>query len=223
MNSEQGLEFTPGIDVNSGPLAQKAARWPSVLILLPKHNIPEYQFLETKQSPWHFPGALHVSSRFNSLVSTVTFVLLPYSIKFEFGLDVYASGGFKNLIFNAAIDLTIFGKRLYLAIGFNLNDPVGSIRFGADKSTEWYKDKMNKKGATSTAENYYDNPNPFADFEMSGTLLSSKAMDVIQYYILIPQEVILFSKGLEEKRMEILRRFSNEKKRVWKTTLDFQL
>ena len=97
--------------------------------------------------------------------------MLPYSIKFEFGLDVYASGGFKNLIFNAAIDLTIFGKRLYLAIGFNLNDPVGSVRFGSDKSTEWYKDKMNKKGATSTAENYYDNPNPFADFEMSGTLL----------------------------------------------------
>ena len=91
------------------------------------------------------------------------------SIKFEFGLAVYASGGFSNLVFNAAVDLTIFGKRLYLALGFNLRDPVGSVRFGADKATDWYKDKMNKKGATSTAENYYDNPNPFADFEMSGT------------------------------------------------------
>ena len=90
------------------------------------------------------------------------------SIKFEFGLAAYANGGFGNFIFNAAVDLTIFGKRLYLALGFNLRDPVGSVRFGADTATNWYKDKMNKKGATSTAENYYDNPNPFSDFEMSG-------------------------------------------------------
>ena len=62
----------------------------------------------------------------------------------------------------------IFGKRLYLALGFNLRDPVGSIKFGSDKATNWYKDKMNKKGATSTAENYYDNPNPFSDFQFSG-------------------------------------------------------
>ena len=62
----------------------------------------------------------------------------------------------------------IFGKRLYLALGFNLRDPIGSVKFGSDKATNWYKDKMNKKGATSTAENYYDNPNPFSDFQFSG-------------------------------------------------------
>ncbi|XP_067053119.1 uncharacterized protein [Acropora muricata] len=94
-----------------------------------------------------------------------------YSIKFEFGLAAYASGGFSNLIFNAAVDLMIFGKRLYLALGFNLRDPVGSVKFGSDKATDWYKDKMNKKGATSTAENYYDNPNPFSDFQFSEIFL----------------------------------------------------
>lgn len=70
------------------------------------------------------------------------------------------------------MDLVIFGKRLYLAINFNLNDPVGSLKTGADTATEWYKDKMNNKGATDTEKNYYDNPNPFADFEMSGTRLN---------------------------------------------------
>ncbi len=54
-------------------------------------------------------------------------------------------------------------------MGFNIGDPVGSLRSGADKSTEWYKDKMNPKNPTDTEKNYYDNPNPFADFEMSGT------------------------------------------------------
>lgn len=95
------------------------------------------------------------------------------SIKFEFGLAAYANGGNSNFIFNAAVDLTIFGKRLYLALGFNLKDPVGSLRTGADKSTEWYKDKMNPKNPTDTEKNYYDSPNPFADFEMSGTILNN--------------------------------------------------
>ena len=98
---------------------------------------------------------------------------------------MYASGGFNNLIFNAAVDLTIFGKRLYLALGFNLKDPAGSIKFGADKSTEWYKDKMNKKDATGTAENYYDNPNPFADFEMSGKFCKRKAGSIVPRMYLI--------------------------------------
>ena len=70
------------------------------------------------------------------------------------------------------MDLVIFGKRLYLAVNFNLNDPVGSLKTGADTATEWYKDKMNNEGATDTEKNYYDNPNPFADFEMSGTRLN---------------------------------------------------
>ena len=92
-----------------------------------------------------------------------------HSIKFEFGLAAYANGAHSNFIFNAAVDLVIFGKRLYLAISFNLNDPVGSLKTGADTATEWYKDKINNRAATDTEKNYYDNPNPFADFEMSGT------------------------------------------------------
>ena len=95
---------------------------------------------------------------------------LCYSIKFEFGLAAYANGANSNFILNAAVDLIIFGKRLYLAIAFDLKDPVGSVRSGADTSLEWYKDKMNNKGATDTETNYYDNPNPFADFQNSGKI-----------------------------------------------------
>ena len=73
-----------------------------------------------------------------------------------------------DLIFNAAIDLTIFGKRYYLAASFDLRDPVGSLKLGADKATVWYKDMMNRKNPTDTSENYYDNANPNTDFEMSG-------------------------------------------------------
>ena len=29
---------------------------------------------------------------------------------------------------------------------------------------------MNNQDATDTEKDYYDNPNPFADFEMSGTI-----------------------------------------------------
>lgn len=100
-----------------------------------------------------------------------------HSIKFEFSLAAYALGGNSNLIFNAAFDLMIFGRRLYLATDFNLRDAIGSLKRGADKATEWYKEKMNKKGATDTEENYYDNANPYADFDMSGT-----------YVYLIPRE-----------------------------------
>lgn len=100
-----------------------------------------------------------------------------HSIKFEFSLAAYALGGNSNLIFNAAFDLMIFGRRFYLATDFNLRDAIGSLKRGADKATEWYKEKMNKKGATDTEENYYDNANPYADFDMSGT-----------YVYLLPRE-----------------------------------
>ena len=109
---------------------------------------------------------------YGTVIPSFCFFLFLLSIKFEFGLAAYANGGNSNFIFNAAVDLTIFGKRLYLALGFNLKDPVGSLRTGADKSTEWYKDKMNPKNPTDTEKNYYDSPNPFADFEMSGTILN---------------------------------------------------
>ena len=106
-----------------------------------------------------------------------TLFFFKHSIKFEFSLAAYALGGNSNLIFNAAFDLMIFGRRFYLATDFNLRDAIGSLKRGADKATEWYKEKMNKKGATDTEENYYDNANPYADFDMSGT-----------YVYLIPRE-----------------------------------
>lgn len=71
-------------------------------------------------------------------------------------------------IFTAGVDLTIFGKRLFLGVSLDLADIVGSLKVTADKSTSWYKDKTNPKGRTDTEKNYYDKPNPFADFEMSG-------------------------------------------------------
>ena len=90
------------------------------------------------------------------------------SIKFEFSLEAYARGSRTNVIFNAAIDLLIFGKRYYLATEFNLRDPVGSLRSGGDKATEWYKSNINNNQATDTQSNFYDSPNPYADFEMAG-------------------------------------------------------
>jgi len=86
-------------------------------------------------------------------------------------METYIGGFFKNMVFNAAADLTIFGKRLYLALGFSLTNPIESLRGGANKATNWYKDKMNPKGRTDTEKDYYDKPNPFADFEMSGKLM----------------------------------------------------
>ena len=74
------------------------------------------------------------------------------------------------MIFTAAVDLVIFGKDLFLAVSFNLRDPVGSLRATSDRSTDWYQDKMNQKDATDTETNYYDNPNPYVDFAMSGEL-----------------------------------------------------
>ena len=79
-------------------------------------------------------------------------------------MDTYTG----KAVFTAAVDLTIFGKRLFLAVSLDLNDIIGSLKVTADRSTSWYKDKMNPKGNTDTEKNYYDNPNPFADFEMSG-------------------------------------------------------
>ena len=96
--------------------------------------------------------------------------MLSLSIKIEFALATYAADGFPDMIFSAGVDLEIFGKSLYLSIAFNLNDPVGSLKVGADSSTEWYKNKMNKENPTDTSENYYDNPNPHVDFQLSGKM-----------------------------------------------------
>ena len=78
----------------------------------------------------------------------------------------------------------IFGKELYLSLAFNLRDPVGSVRVGGDKSVNWYKDKMNQANPTDTSENYYDNPNQFVDFELSGKMYNRETLaDKTEYDI----------------------------------------
>ncbi|XP_058970157.2 uncharacterized protein [Pocillopora verrucosa] len=104
----------------------------------------------------------------------INFILTAFRVKsilIEFALSTYASGGFPDMIFTAGVDLVIFGKDLFLAVSFNLRDPVGSLRATSDKSTEWYKDKTNQKDATDTETDYYDSPNPFVDLEMSEQFL----------------------------------------------------
>lgn len=91
------------------------------------------------------------------------------------------------MIFTAAVDLVIFGKDLFLAVSFNLRDPIGSLRATSDKSTDWYKDKMNQKDATDTESNYYDNPNPFVDFTMSGELLVLSKERLGSVYFIYPE------------------------------------
>lgn len=64
--------------------------------------------------------------------------------------------------------MMIFGQRFYTGVRFNLHDPFGSLKSTGDVATDWYKNRMNPKERTDTEKNYYDNPNPFVDFEMSG-------------------------------------------------------
>ncbi|XP_020601762.1 uncharacterized protein LOC110040832 [Orbicella faveolata] len=104
----------------------------------------------------------------------INFLLTAFRVKsiiIDFALSTYASGGYPDMIFTAAVDLVIFGADLFLAVSFNLRDPIGSLRATSDKSTEWYQDKMNQKDATDTETNYYDNPNPYVDFAMSEQFL----------------------------------------------------
>ena len=96
--------------------------------------------------------------------------LFSTSIIIEFALSSYAGGAFPDVTFAAAVDMVIFGKDLFLSLSFNLNDVVGSLLKGADASTNWYKEKMNKPNPTDTSTDYYDNPNPFVDFQLSGNM-----------------------------------------------------
>ena len=104
--------------------------------------------------------------------------LFSVSILIDFALSTYAAGGYPNAVFTAAVDLVIFGKDLFLAVSFDLNDPVGSLRATSDKSTDWYKEKMNQPDATDTDTNYYDNANPYVDFEMTGECRKTRESDL---------------------------------------------
>lgn len=88
-----------------------------------------------------------------------------YSIKFEVGIDNSVNG---RIIFAAAIDLTIFGKRLYLNMNINLKNPAAAIKNAASRSVDEFKKKANPKSKTDVDERVYDSPNPYSDFELSG-------------------------------------------------------
>ena len=86
------------------------------------------------------------------------------------------------MTFAAAVDMTIFGKNLYLSIALKLSSRqsiIDSLLAGSDSATSWYKDKMNKKNPTDTSDNHYDKPNPAVDFQLSGNI-SDTIMNVLQ-------------------------------------------
>lgn len=88
-------------------------------------------------------------------------------------MAAYVGGRFPDVTFAAGVDMTIFGKNLYLSIALKLSSRqsiIDSLLAGSDSATSWYKDKMNKENPTDTSENYYDNPNPAVDFQLSGNI-----------------------------------------------------
>ena len=65
--------------------------------------------------------------------------LYPFSfssIKFEFGIDNTVNGRIK---FAAAVDLTIFGKRLYLSVTLNIKNPAAAVDKSQSQGVEDYK------------------------------------------------------------------------------------
>ncbi|CAB3978528.1 sushi, von Willebrand factor type A, EGF and pentraxin domain-containing 1-like [Paramuricea clavata] len=87
-----------------------------------------------------------------------------HSIKFEFGIDNTVGG---RITFAAAVDFTIFGKRLNLNVNINLRNPSAAVKETSTKALDDYKNKANPKSKSSTDEKVYDDPNPFSDFELS--------------------------------------------------------
>ena len=88
------------------------------------------------------------------------------------------------MTFAAGVDMTIFGKNLYLSIALKLSSRqsiIDSLLAGSDSATSWYKDKMNKKNPTDTSDNYYDNPNPAVDFQLSGNISDAITECFIKY------------------------------------------
>ena len=58
------------------------------------------------------------------------------SIKFEFGVDPSVNG---RTTFAAAVDFTIFGKRLYLGVNLDIKNPAGAIDNTQSQGVEDYK------------------------------------------------------------------------------------
>ena len=99
-------------------------------------------------------------------------VVFCRSVKFQFKLDDSVWGVVpKSYTFTSAMDLTLFGRRLYQPFKFTLVNPLASILAGKDDAVKWYTDHTNP---TATSEkSYYDKPTPYSDFDFSGEYLGS--------------------------------------------------
>ncbi|XP_047124114.1 uncharacterized protein LOC101237974 isoform X1 [Hydra vulgaris] len=100
----------------------------------------------------------------NSAIQFVMQMFLVHGIRFELGLGQKLNG----FMVGAAIDLTIFGQRQYFEFQFDLKNPVQSIMNAKDGGLYRYKEGV-RQLRTAPTFSPYDRPNPFSDFDISGT------------------------------------------------------
>ena len=86
-------------------------------------------------------------------------------IRFELGLGKKFGGGF---MIAAEIDLTLFAQRMHFGFEFDLQHPARSILSAKDSGMYKYKKGL-KQPRTSVMYNAYDPPNPFTDFDLTGS------------------------------------------------------
>jgi hypothetical protein len=73
---------------------------------------------------------------FNSSHGSSQITISFSSIKFEFGIDNTVGG---RITFAAAVDFTIFGKRLNLNVNINLRNPTAAVKETSSKALDNYK------------------------------------------------------------------------------------
>ena len=101
------------------------------------------------------------------MIAHICFRLI-HRINFEFALDDSFEILPGSMDFNAAMDLTIFGKRMFQPLKFSIINPLESLLRGTDSAVSWFKDNTNPKDRTGTEKTYYDKPSPYSDFDFSG-------------------------------------------------------
>ena len=69
----------------------------------------------------------------------------------------------------AEIDMTLFAQRFHFGFEFDLKHPARSILSAKDSGMYKYKKGL-KQPRTSVMYNAYDPPNPFTDFDLTGTV-----------------------------------------------------
>jgi hypothetical protein len=78
----------------------------------------------------------HASKSTNSSHGSSQIIISFSSIKFEFGIDNTVGG---RITFAAAVDFTIFGKRLNLNVNINLRNPTAAVKETSSKAVDNYK------------------------------------------------------------------------------------